>query len=126
MSGGFFYQYDPRGELALRASTDSVLLGSITAATDPLAAVHNHAVQLLLELHVEATGSALGTRLLENWEVEQHSFVYAMPKALMLYQDSDAILAAKSHKELLEEWRPPSQHVRSAPSNSQCATGALH
>ncbi|WP_407815723.1 hypothetical protein, partial [Staphylococcus aureus] len=36
MSGGFFYQYDPRGELALRASTDSVLLGSITAATDPL------------------------------------------------------------------------------------------
>ena len=75
MSGGFFYQYDPRGELALRASTDSVLLGSITAATDPLAAVHNHAVQLLLELHVEATGSALGTRLLENWEVEQHSFV---------------------------------------------------
>ncbi len=103
MSGGFFYQYDPRGELALRASTDSVLLGSITAATDPLAAVHNHAVQLLLELHVEATGSALGTRLLENWEVEQHSFVYAMPKALMLYQDSDAILAAKSHKELLEE-----------------------
>ncbi|MGK2241314.1 MAG: glutamate synthase (NADPH/NADH) large chain, partial [Rhodococcus sp. (in: high G+C Gram-positive bacteria)] len=103
MSGGFFYQYDPRGELALRASTDSVLLGSITAATDPLAAAHNHAVQLLLELHVEATGSALGTRLLENWEVEQHSFVYAMPKALMLYQDSDAILAAKSHKELLEE-----------------------
>ncbi|MGC0366258.1 glutamate synthase (NADPH/NADH) large chain [Rhodococcus sp. 27YEA15] len=103
MSGGFFYQYDPRGELSRRASTDSVLLGSIADVNDPLAAVHNQAVQLLLEMHVAETGSAIGVRLLENWEVEQHCFVYAMPRALLLYQDSDAILAAKTHRELLDE-----------------------
>lgn len=102
MSGGFFYQYDPNRLLPLRASADSVLLGSITAG-DEQAEIHNLAVRMLLEWHVEATGSASATRLLQNWEVEQHRFVYAMPRALLLYQDSDAILAAKTRKELLDE-----------------------
>ncbi|OZF51581.1 glutamate synthase-related protein [Rhodococcus sp. 14-2470-1a] len=102
MSGGFFYQYDPNRLLPLRASADSVILGSITA-DDEQAAIHTVAVRMLLEWHVEATGSASATRLLQNWEVEQHRFVYAMPRALLLYQDSDAILAAKTRKELLDE-----------------------
>lgn len=102
MSGGFFYQYDPNQVLPLRASADSVILGSITAHDDQ-AEIHNLAVRMLLEWHAEATGSAAATRLLQNWEVEQHRFVYAMPRALLLYQDSDAILAAKTRKELLDE-----------------------
>ncbi|SNS92207.1 glutamate synthase-related protein [Rhodococcoides kyotonense] len=102
MSGGFFYQYDPSRLLPLRASADSIVLGSITG-DDEFAEIHNLAVRMLLEWHVEATGSASATRLLQNWEVEQHRFVYAMPRALLLYQDSDAILAAKSRKELLDE-----------------------
>ncbi|WP_072806549.1 glutamate synthase-related protein [Rhodococcoides yunnanense] len=102
MSGGFFYQYDPNRLLPLRASADSVLLGSITAG-DEQAEIHNLTVRMLLEWHVEATGSASATRVLQNWEVEQHHFVYAMPRALLLYQDSDAILGAKSRKELLDE-----------------------
>lgn len=102
MSGGFFYQYDPNRVLPLRASADSVILGSITAG-DEQADIHKLAVRMLLEWHVEATGSASATRLLQNWEVEQHRFVYAMPRALLLYQDSDAILAAKTRKELLDE-----------------------
>lgn len=33
----------------------------------------------------------------------KHNFVYGMPRALLLYQDSDAIAKAKSRKDLVEE-----------------------
>ncbi|TKJ96548.1 glutamate synthase large subunit [Plantibacter flavus] len=101
MSGGFVYQYDPRGELPSKVSADSLLLGSITEGEQ--AAFHEAAVLLLLEWHVEATGSPLASRLLAEWETARHQFVFGMPRALLLYQDSDAILAAKSRKELLDE-----------------------
>jgi glutamate synthase (NADPH/NADH) large chain len=102
MSGGFVYQYDPYGDLPKKVSHDSILLGSITG-DDKQAAIHNPAVHLLLSWHYAATGSAKAHWLLENWESEQHNFVYGMPRALLLYQDSDAILAAKPRKELMEE-----------------------
>ncbi|HCD82858.1 MAG TPA: glutamate synthase large subunit, partial [Agrobacterium sp.] len=102
MSGGFVYQYDPYGDLPKKVSHDSILLGAITGE-DEQAAIHNQAVHQLLTLHVAETGSAKATWLLENWESEQHNFVYGMPRALLLYQDSDEILKAKPRKELLEE-----------------------
>jgi glutamate synthase (NADPH/NADH) large chain len=102
MSGGFVYQYDPYGDLPKKVSHDSILLGSITG-DDEQAAIHNQAVHQLLSWHVAETGSAKAAWLLENWESEQHNFVYGMPRALLLYQDSNEILKAKPRKELLEE-----------------------
>lgn len=102
MSGGFVYQYDPYGDLPKKVSHDSILLGSITG-DDEQAAIHNQAVHQLLSWHFAETGSAKATWLLENWESEQHNFVYGMPRALLLYQDSNEILKAKPRKELLEE-----------------------
>ncbi|ROZ88911.1 glutamate synthase-related protein [Gordonia sp. OPL2] len=103
MSGGFLYQYDPACVLETRISSDSVVVGAITGVDDPLAPVHHHAVRHMLEMHVAATGSALGTRLLENWETERHYISYAMPRALVAYQDSDALVASISHRDLLDE-----------------------
>ncbi|MFW0797443.1 glutamate synthase-related protein [Gordonia sp. CPCC 205515] len=103
MSGGFLYQYDPLCELDSRISADSVVVGAITGVDDPLAPIHHHAVRQMLEMHVAATGSALGTRLLENWETERHYIAYAMPRALAAYQDSDALAATLGHRELLDE-----------------------
>ncbi|WP_342032990.1 glutamate synthase-related protein [Agrobacterium pusense] len=102
MSGGFVYQYDPYGDLPKKVSHDSILLGSIIGE-DEQAAIHRHAVHQLLNWHAVETGSAKAAWLLENWESEQHNFVYGMPRALLLYQDSDEILKAKPRKELLEE-----------------------
>ncbi|WP_417669193.1 glutamate synthase-related protein [Roseibium sp.] len=102
MSGGFAYQYDPYGELSGKASHDSVLLYSLDEASE-LSRMQAGVVHHLLTLHVEATGSAKAAWLLENWESERKNFVYAMPTSLLLYQDSDAILAARSRKDLIEE-----------------------
>ncbi|AZG44760.1 glutamate synthase-related protein [Gordonia insulae] len=103
MSGGFLYQYDPACELETRVSTDSVVVGSITGVDDPLAPIHHQAVRRMLEMHVTATGSAVGTRLLQNWETERHYICYAMPRALVAYQDSDALVASMSSRDLLDE-----------------------
>lgn len=102
MSGGFAYQYDPYGTLRDHVAHDSVLLGSLTDGSD-MAAVHSQAIHLLLQWHVEATGSERARWLLEHWEAERAHFVYVMPRALLLYQDSEEILKAKPRKELLEE-----------------------
>jgi glutamate synthase (NADPH/NADH) large chain len=102
MSGGFVYQYDPYGDLPKKVSHDSILIGSISDDGEQ-AEIHNQAVHMLLTWHLAETGSAKARWLLENWESEQHNFVYGMPRALLLYQDSDAILKAKPRKELIEE-----------------------
>ncbi|MCO5151899.1 MULTISPECIES: glutamate synthase-related protein [unclassified Shinella] len=103
MSGGFVYQYDPYGDLPKKMSHDSILLGAIGDEGDAMAVVHADTVRLLLEWHLAATGSKKAQWLLENWESEKHNFVYGLPRALLLYQDSDAILKAKSRKDLVEE-----------------------
>ncbi|WP_431818690.1 glutamate synthase-related protein [Gordonia jacobaea] len=103
MSGGFLYQYDPACVLADRISSDSVLVGAITGVDDPLAPIHHHAVHLLLEMHAEATGSALANRLLENWETERHYISYAMPRALVSHQDAPTLLATLGHRALVDE-----------------------
>ena len=54
-------------------------------------------------MHAQATGSALATRLIQNWETERHYVSYAMPKALLQHQDSDTIMANLSQRELLDE-----------------------
>ncbi|MFJ3669558.1 glutamate synthase-related protein [Streptomyces sp. NPDC090106] len=101
MSGGFLYQYDPTGELAGRVSADSLLVFPVTDTGN--GAFHEEAVRLLLAWHVEATGSPLAARLLENWDDERRYVYCGMPRALLLYQDSTEILAAATRSELLDE-----------------------
>ncbi|MGW0038449.1 glutamate synthase-related protein [Gordonia sp. NPDC003376] len=103
MSGGFLYQYDPACELAQRISTDSVIVGAITGVDDPLAPLHHHAAHTLLQMHADATGSALATRLLENWETERHYVAYAMPRALVAHQDAPTLLARFGRRALVDE-----------------------
>lgn len=98
MSGGFLYQYDPAGDLPSKVSADSVTLASITEAP-----FHEVAARTLLEWHVAATGSVKATDLLADWETTRTHVVYAMPRALLQYQDADAILSSKTRKELLDE-----------------------
>ena len=103
MSGGFLYQYDPACQLDSHVSVDSVIIGAITGVDDPLAPIHHDAVRFMLEMHAAATGSALATRLLDNWETERHYISYVMPKALVAYQDSDALVASMPRRALLDE-----------------------
>ncbi|MBF6214027.1 glutamate synthase large subunit [Nocardia puris] len=98
MSGGFLYQYDPEGQLPSKVSADSVLVLPIADAP-----FHEVAARTLLEWHTDVTGSVKGRALLEDWETTRTHLVYAMPRALLQYQDADAILAAKTRKELLDE-----------------------
>jgi glutamate synthase (NADPH/NADH) large chain len=98
MSGGFLYQYDPAGELASKVSADSVVVAPL--AESPF---HEVAARTLLEWHAEATGSAKAAALLQDWDQTRLHVTYVMPRALLQYQDADAILAAKTRKELLDE-----------------------
>ncbi|ROP61122.1 glutamate synthase-related protein [Curtobacterium sp. ZW137] len=101
MSGGFLYQYDPSGQVAERASTDSLLVFPVTDTTR--GAFHEDAARLLLEWHVEATGSELAGRLLADWDTTRTHVFVGMPRALLLTQDAEAILAAATRNELLDE-----------------------
>jgi glutamate synthase (NADPH/NADH) large chain len=102
MSGGFAYQYDPQGRLPTMLSADSVLAGTLVDGSDH-AKIHEGAIRQMLRWHVDATGSSLGRELLDGWEETRQSMAWVMPKALLQYQDSDAILASRSRKELVEE-----------------------
>ncbi|MEM6941274.1 MAG: glutamate synthase-related protein [Pseudomonadota bacterium] len=102
MSGGFAYQYDPMGRLPEMMSKDSVLAGTLVDGSDH-AVIHEAAVHQLLSWHVAATGSPRGKDLLEAWDETRKHMAWVMPKALLQYQDADAILAARSRKELMDE-----------------------
>lgn len=102
MSGGFAYQYDPEGRLPEALSQDSVLTGTLGDGSAH-AQIHTHAVHQLLQWHFEATGSQRAEHLLKDWDNVFGEFAWIMPRALLQYQDADAILAARSRKELLEE-----------------------
>ncbi|WIB59584.1 glutamate synthase-related protein [Curtobacterium sp. MCLR17_007] len=101
MSGGFLYQYDPSDRVAERASTDSLLVFPVTDTTR--GAFHEDAARLLLEWHLEATGSELAARLLADWDTTRTHVFVGMPRALLLTQDAEAILAAATRNELLDE-----------------------
>lgn len=101
MSGGFLYQYDRSGQVAERASTDSLLVFPVTDTAR--GAFHEDAARLLLEWHLEATGSALAERLLTEWETTRTHVYVGMPRALLLTQDAGEILAAATRNELLDE-----------------------
>ena len=102
MSGGFAYQYDPAGSLPDMLSEDSVFMGTLTDGSEQ-ADIHRDAVYQLLSWHIEATGSQKARDLIADWKKTQKYMAWVMPKALLQYQDADAILAARTRKELVEE-----------------------
>ncbi|MEM7526935.1 MAG: glutamate synthase-related protein [Pseudomonadota bacterium] len=102
MSGGFAYQYDPENRLLELMSRDSVFSGRLGDGSVE-GEIHTDAVKQLLTWHLAATGSAKAKALLERWEDVLGDFAWIMPKTLLQYQDADAILAARSRKELIEE-----------------------
>ncbi|KJZ18675.1 GltA [Loktanella sp. S4079] len=102
MSGGFAYQFDPDHRVPDMISHDSVLAGTLVDGSDH-AKIHEDAVKQLLSWHVAATGSATGQELLDDWDNTRQHMAWIMPKALLQYQDADAILAARSRKELIDE-----------------------
>ncbi|MEO1795512.1 MAG: glutamate synthase-related protein [Pseudomonadota bacterium] len=102
MSGGFAYQYDPLGQLSDSISHDSVFMGTLTDGSAE-GEIHKDAVFQMLTWHLEATGSKKAEQLLSDWATTQHHMAWVMPKALLQYQDQDAILAARGRKELVEE-----------------------
>lgn len=102
MSGGFAYQYDPYKKFTHCISHDSVLLGYVDNNTEE-AEIHAQAIHTMLQWHAKSTGSKKASWLLKNWNVERANFAYITPRALLQYQDSEAILEAKPRKELAEE-----------------------
>ncbi|MEM9669054.1 MAG: glutamate synthase-related protein [Pseudomonadota bacterium] len=102
MSGGFAYQYDPDGQLQDFVSHDSVDVHELSDAS-LLTDIHRQMICHLLQCHIDATGSRLAARILDNWDTEQYNFKWIMPRALLQYQDYEAILAAKPRKDLIEE-----------------------
>ena len=99
MSGGFLYQYDPEGEIAGKVSADSLVTFPLSEAEE----FHEQTVRLLLDWHIAATGSARALRLRENWQEAREHIVCGMPRALLLYQDADAISQAATRRELVDE-----------------------
>lgn len=102
MSGGFAYQYDPSGKILDLISHDSVFAGTFDDGSEQ-AEIHEGSVKQMLRWHIEATDSVRARVLLDEWESTRKGMYWIMPKALLQYQDAEAILAARSRKELVEE-----------------------
>ncbi len=74
MTGGIAYVYAPGSDFDLKCNTDTVDLGSVLPGSREEAEILD-----LLYQHMEATGSPLARRLLENWENERPQFIRILP-----------------------------------------------
>jgi len=86
MSGGIAYVYDPQGALPDNLNAEMV----------ELEALDDDDVQWLRDMlgaHVDATDSAVGQRVLSDWESELTHFVKVMPR------DYKSVLAAIAEAE---------------------------
>ena len=73
MSGGVAYLYDPAGALGENLNAEMVDLDEMD--DDDVAWLHDTIVA-----HVDATDSAVGQRVLSDWENELKNFVKVMPR----------------------------------------------
>ncbi|AKS31284.1 glutamate synthase large subunit [Mycolicibacterium goodii] len=86
MSGGIAYVYDPRGVLPQNLNTEMVEIETLDGSdTDWLRG--------LLASHVDATDSAVGQRILADWDNELKHFAKVMPR------DYKRVLAAIAEAE---------------------------
>jgi len=88
MSGGMAFVYDPRGALPANLNTEMVELETIEDGSDDSAWLHD-----IIQAHVDATDSAVGQRVLSDWESELKHFVKVMPS------DYKSVLAAIAQAE---------------------------
>ena len=102
MSGGFAYQLDPEGAIEEAVSQESVIVGRL-GDCDEADSIHSESVRHLLEWHYAATKSDKAKKLLDCWSKQKCNIAWVMPRALLQYQDSSAILESKSRKELIDE-----------------------
>jgi glutamate synthase domain-containing protein 3 len=86
MSGGTAYVYDPANALADNLNAEMVELDVLD--DEDTGWLHG-----LLQAHVDATDSAVGARVLNNWEEELKHFVKVMPR------DFKRVLAAIAEAE---------------------------
>jgi glutamate synthase domain-containing protein 3 len=73
MSGGVAYVYDPEGKFPARCNMGLVGLEKIDTP-DESCEVYGYIME-----HVEATGSALGKEMLDDWDNRRDKFVKVMP-----------------------------------------------
>ena len=83
MSGGMAFVYDPDGVLPQHLNAEMVELEELEADSEDTRWLHE-----IVTSHVEATDSAVGQRILSDWESELKHFVKVMPR------DYKAVLAA--------------------------------
>ena len=103
MSGGVAYQYDPEGLISELASHDSVMVTPLNEGSE-LMQGQEIALRMLIERHIEHTGSVLAKQILNDWEQSRNHFYVMIPRALYSYHCSDAILKSiADRKKLLEE-----------------------
>ncbi len=86
MSGGMAFVYDPAGELPDNLNAEMVELDALD--DENVSWLHG-----MLQAHVDATDSAVGQRILNNWEEELKHFVKVMPR------DFKRVLAAIAEAE---------------------------
>ncbi|MCK0176198.1 glutamate synthase large subunit [Mycolicibacterium sp. F2034L] len=73
MSGGIAYVYDPAGNLAENLNAEMVELESLDDEDVDF-------LRTMVSAHVDATDSAVGQRILSNWDGELNSFTKVMPR----------------------------------------------
>jgi glutamate synthase (NADPH/NADH) large chain len=73
MSGGMAFVFDRDGEFSKRCNREMVELESLVDESD-IWLVHD-----MIEQHVRFTNSALGRRILDNWELMVSRFIKVMP-----------------------------------------------
>ncbi|RUT30601.1 glutamate synthase large subunit [Paenibacillus zeisoli] len=74
MSGGIAYVYDPEGTFLDRCNLEMVLLERVEEAEEA------EELRSLIGRHVEYTESAVGRKVLDNWNESLASFVRVIPK----------------------------------------------
>ncbi len=102
MSGGFAYQYDPKGYLQELHSRESVLLSSLSHETIE-AKQHEEIVIDMLEQHIAYTDSPKAKKLLENWNNIREDFYIITPRALFDTQVPSYLMDTLSSKAMIEE-----------------------
>merc|ERR1712127_774578 len=73
MSGGIAYVYDPNGKFPERCNMGLVGLEEIDTVAE------KEKVFGFIQEHVEMTGSPVGQKMLENWDLEVNNFVKVFP-----------------------------------------------
>jgi glutamate synthase domain-containing protein 3 len=91
MTNGTVFVYDPEGAFPRRINGESVLLETVGSDSVPA-----RTLRALIERHVAATGSTLGTSLLENWNEALSAFWLVIPRAALALRAAEAEAAAEA------------------------------